>query len=315
MFDHNQLLDHLSIGIAVIDREMKILFWNRWLAEHSLMVSEEMIGRKIDDLFPGLRKAKFAKKAQEVLKTGRPVFFNNTKNPHLFSFFSGRSYIEKQLAPMEQTVILSPLCDKHGEPAQVLISIFDISDWISHQNALLKSKEEMEKLSHTDELTQIPNRRRIMEKLTEELRTHSRKKRPISLAMLDIDHFKKVNDTFGHQCGDMILHEMAQLISDMLRDYDSIGRYGGEEFLIILPETTDEQAFAICDRIRLTAQDHIYKYRGRELQVAVSIGIATKPAEASIRMNLLISEADRCLYIAKETGRNRTEIKNSAQKS
>jgi diguanylate cyclase (GGDEF)-like protein len=315
MFDHNQLLDHLSIGIAVIDREMKILFWNRWLAEHSLMLSEKMIGRKIDDLFPSLQKAKFAKKAQEVLETGQPVFFSNKKNPHLFSFFSGRSYIEKHLTPMEQTVILSPLCDKDGEPAQVLISIFDISDWISHQNALLRSKEEMEKLSHTDDLTQMLNRRRIMEKLTEELRTHSRKKRPISLAMLDIDHFKKVNDTFGHQCGDMILHEMAQLISGMLRDYDSIGRYGGEEFLIILPETTDEQAFAICDRIRLTAQDHIYKYRGRELQVAVSIGIASKPAEESILLNLLISEADRCLYIAKETGRNRTKIKSSAQKS
>ena len=315
MFDRNQLLDHLSLGIVVIDREMKIIFCNRWLAEHSLLDTEEMIGKKIHDLFPDLQNAKFVKKAQEVLETRQPVFFNNKINQHLFPFFSGRSYIEKVLAPMEQTVILSPLCDKQGEPEHVLVSIFDISDWIFHQNALLSSKEDMKKLSHTDDLTQVSNRRRIMKKLAEEIQSHSRKKRPMSIAMLDIDHFKKVNDSFGHQCGDMILYEMAQMISGMLRDYDSIGRYGGEEFLIILPETTNEQAFKICDRIRIAAQDHIYNYKGRELQVAMSIGIAAKPAEENILMNLIIKEADRCLYIAKETGRNRTEIKSPDRKS
>lgn len=309
MYDHLQLLNHLSIGIAVIDREMKIVFWNQWMAEHSLINREQGNGQCIDDLFPSLRKAKFAKRAKEVLETNRPVFFNNKINPHMFPFYAGRSYIEKELVPMEQTVILSPLRDEEGNTEQILVSVFDISDWIAHQNALLQSKEEMERLSHTDDLTQIPNRRNILETLTAEMQTHRRKKRPLSIAMLDIDHFKKINDDYGHQCGDLVLHELAQFVFGQLRAYDTIGRYGGEEFLLILPETTCKQAFAICDRIRKAIQDKVYKYNGRAIQVTASIGIAARASEENVTMGNFIKEADRCLYIAKETGRNRTEIR------
>jgi len=309
MYNHLQLLDHLSIGIAVIDREMKIMFWNRWMAEHSLINQDGINDQTIEDLFPSLRKAKFAKRLSEVFENNQPIFFNNKVNPNMFPFYSGRSYIESELVPMEQTVILSPLHDDEGNTEQVLVSVFDISDWISHQNALLKSTEEMEHLSHTDDLTQVPNRRNIMDKLNYEMQIHRRKKRPISIAMLDIDFFKKVNDDYGHQGGDLVLSELAQFISVQLREYDSIGRYGGEEFLIILPETIGEQAFSICDRIRTTLQENVYRYNGREIRVTASIGVAARGSEENITMSNFIKEADRCLYFAKETGRNRTEIK------
>ncbi|MEN8143208.1 MAG: diguanylate cyclase [Thermodesulfobacteriota bacterium] len=310
MFNHLQLLDHLSIGIAVIDREMKIVFWNQWMAEHSLINQDEINGRSIEDFFPSLNKGKFTKRAKEVFENNQPIFFNNKINPHMFPFYSGRSYIEKQLEPMEQTVILSPLHDEEGNTEQLLVSVFDISDFISHQKALLKSTEEMELLSHTDDLTQIPNRRNILETLNSEMQTHKRKRRPMSIAMLDVDHFKRINDNYGHQCGDLVLHELAQFIVRQLRDYDIIGRYGGEEFLLILPETTGAQAFSICDRIRKAVQDDVFRYNGREIQVTASIGIAARKSEENIIMNNLIKEADRCLYIAKGTGRNRTEIQD-----
>ena len=311
MFDHLQLLNHLSIGIAVIDPEMKIIFWNNWLAEHSMISSDAIKGRELSDIFPSLKKAKSLKKIRAVFDSGQPVFFNNKVSANPFPFYSGRSYIEKNLTPMKQTVIISPMKDPAGNIEHALITVFDISDWISNQKTLLASKEEMERLSHTDELTQIPNRRNIMDKLSEELRTHRRKKRPISIAMLDIDHFKKINDDYGHQCGDMILHETAQLMSNLLRDYDAVGRYGGEEFLIILPETTSEQSFTICNRIRLTVQNHTYRYNGRNLQITVSIGIAAKQAGENVITDRLIAEADRYLYVAKESGRNRTENEES----
>jgi diguanylate cyclase (GGDEF)-like protein len=110
----------------------------------------------------------------------------------------------------------------------------------------------------------------------------------------------------------MVLHETAQLMSNLLRDYDAVGRYGGEEFLIILPETTAEQALAICNRIRVSVQDHIYSYNGRTLQITASLGIAAKPCDENIIADKLIAEADQCLYVAKETGRNRTESKGPA---
>jgi diguanylate cyclase (GGDEF)-like protein len=312
MFDHLQVLNHLSIGIAVIDPRLRIVFWNQWLAEHSMMSGATVKGQELLDIFPNLQKAKFLKKIRLVFDSGQPIFFNNRVYANPFPFYSGRSYIEKKLAPMAQTVIISPLKNAAGTTEQALISVFDISDWIANHKTLLESKEEMERLSHTDDLTQIPNRRDIMDRLTEELRTHRRKNRPMSIAMLDIDHFKRVNDTFGHQCGDMVLHETAQLMSNLLRDYDAVGRYGGEEFLIILPETTAEQALAICNRIRVSVQDHIYSYNGRTLQITASLGIAAKPCDENIIADKLIAEADQCLYVAKETGRNRTESKGPA---
>ncbi len=308
MTNHAQLLDHLSIGTAVIDRSLQIVFWNRWLAEHSMLSQEEVIGRPIHEVMPALIKKGFVKKAREVFHSGQPSFFNKKLHQNIFPFYSGRSYIEKQLAPMEQTVILSPLLDNEGNTSEVLISVFDISDWISYQNELLRTQTELQRLSQTDDLTQVPNRRSVMDRLTDELLVHKRKKRPLSLALLDIDHFKKINDSFGHHTGDMILCEMAQLVSGMLRDYDAMGRYGGEEFVIVLPETNGEHAFKVADRLRELIEKHEFSVNDRAYRITVSLGIACKGDEETPTLEELFKEADRCLYLAKASGRNRTEI-------
>ena len=312
MTNHEQVLDHLSIGAAVINRSLRVVFWNRWLAEHSTKGRDEVLDRKINEVFPTLVAKGFIKKAREVFRTGRPSFFNKRLHQNIFPFYSGRSYIEKKLSPMEQTVILSPLLDDDGNTSELLISVFDISDWISYQNELLRSQSELQQLSRTDDLTQIPNRRNIMDRLTEELQIHRRKKRPLALALLDVDHFKQVNDNFGHHTGDMILREMAQLVSGMLRDYDAIGRYGGEEFLIVLPETNGEQAFRVADRLREAVQQHTFVVDDRACRVTVSLGLAAKDDEGTPDIEDLFKEADRCLYQAKESGRNRTVIGTSA---
>lgn len=308
MTNHTQILNHLSIGAAVIDRSLRIVFWNRWLAEHSMLGQEEVIGRPIHEVFPGLIKKGFVKKAREVFHLGEPSFFNKRLHQNIFPFFSGRSYIEKQLTPMEQTVILSPLLDSDGNTNEVLISVFDISDWISYQNELLRTQTELQRLSQTDDLTQVPNRRSVMDRLTEEFLVHKRKKRPLSLALLDIDYFKKINDSFGHHTGDMILREMAQLVSGMLRDYDAMGRYGGEEFVIVLPETNGGQALKVADRLREGIERHEFLVNDRTHRITVSLGIACKSAEGNPTIEEMFKEADRCLYLAKASGRNRTEI-------
>ena len=308
MTNHAQLLDHLSIGAAVIDRSLNIIFWNRWMAEHSTMSQEAVIGRPIQEVFPSLIKKGFVKKAREVFRSGQPSFFNKRLHQNIFPFYSGRSYIERKLTPMEQTVILSPLLDSKGDTGEVLISVFDISDWISYQNELLRSQTELQRLSQTDDLTQIPNRRSIMDRLHEELQMHKRKKRPLSLALLDIDHFKKINDNYGHHTGDVILREMAQLVNGMLRDYDVMGRYGGEEFLLVLPETGSGQAFKVFDRLREAVAQHEFLVNDRGYHITVSLGVACKGEAEIPSQEELFKEADRCLYLAKNSGRNRTEI-------
>jgi len=308
MINHAQLLDHLSIGAAVIDPSLRIVFWNRWMAEHSMLSAAEVTGRPIQEVFPTLHKKGFVKKAREVFRRGRPSFFNKKLHQNIFPFYSGRSYIESKLSPMEQTVILSPLLDAKGNASEVLISVFDISDWISYQNELLRSQTELQRLSQTDDLTQIPNRRSVMDRLNEELQLHKRKKRPLSMALLDIDHFKKINDNFGHQTGDVILRDMAQLVSGMLREYDAIGRYGGEEFLLVLPETCEEVAFKVADRLRAAVAEHDFLVHERVYRITVSLGVVCKNDDETPSLEDLFKEADRCLYKAKESGRNRTEI-------
>jgi diguanylate cyclase (GGDEF)-like protein len=305
MIDHQQLLDHLSIGVAVLDDSLRIVHWNRWMEEHSLLSREEVKGKHLVDFFSGLTKKGFIKKAKEVIKFGRPVFFTQKVSQYIFPFPTTRSYLKNNLRTMQQTVILSPMKDEEGKTRHVLVSVFDVSDWVDHQNQLLRSKKELERLSQIDELTQIPNRRAIMDNLKEELNIHNRKNRPLAVAMVDIDHFKDVNDTFGHQCGDHVLYELANSLNAGLRGYDMVGRYGGEEFVMLLPETSKAQAVLVCERLRAHVEEKVFRFDGEEINLTVSIGIALKEENESSEVEKLLKVADDYLYEAKKAGRNR----------
>jgi diguanylate cyclase (GGDEF)-like protein len=308
MIDYVQLMDHLSIGVVVINHSLDILFWNRWMTEHSMLSSEEAMGKPICELFPTLLDKGFIRKANNVFKLGHPAFFTHKVHQYMFPFHTTRSYIDTNLNKMQQTVILSPLKDEEGVTKQILISVFDITDWVVYQEQLVRSKSELERLSQIDDLTQIANRRSVMEKLETEITIHCRKKRPLAIALIDIDFFKNVNDNHGHQCGDYVLTEMAKVLGSNLRGYDVLGRYGGEEFILILPEATEEQVFMICERIRQRVEKNIFNYESEDLKLTVSIGIALKTAEEQTTSETLFRVADDCLYKAKESGRNKLVI-------
>ncbi len=310
MLNYEQVLNHLSIGVAVINRSLEVQYWNRWMEEHSLIPAEQILDCPIDDIFsPGMRR-EFIKKARQVLRTGSPAFFTNKVHQHVFPFHTVRSYMSNELSRMEQTVILSPLLDKEGETTRILISVFDISDWVFFQNELKESRRELEKLTLIDDLTQIPNRRAIMEQLNRQLSIHLRKKRPLALIVLDIDHFKKVNDTHGHQCGDVVLRKLAWILVDALRGYDIVGRYGGEEFVIILPESNRNQAVLVAERLRAMVEETPIAYQKQQIDITVSLGVAIKGEQEKVGQDKLFKVADRCLYMAKEHGRNKVVVQD-----
>lgn len=174
----------------------------------------------------------------------------------------------------------------------------------SLQDELKKSNEMLKKLSNTDPLTQLYNRRYMMTMLEKELLRAERKGRPLSLAMIDIDHFKQVNDRYGHLHGDQVLACVAEFIQHGLRRYDFAARYGGEEFVVTLPETDHGDALVIAERIRSQVQCHQHGQLGQQ-QVTVSIGVATYPTAAIASVDALLREADEALYRAKASGRNR----------
>lgn len=156
-----------------------------------------------------------------------------------------------------------------------------------------------------DALTGIFNRRYLFQRLVSELAFSLRHKTPLALCFLDIDHFKAVNDTYDHQCGDAVLRQTAQLIEHTIRAEDVLARYGGEEFAIIGRESTEYQASIMADRVRRTIEDHNFTFGELELGVTISIGVAALDNNDLTSKERLIAAADEAVLKAKELGRNR----------
>ncbi len=171
----------------------------------------------------------------------------------------------------------------------------------------MKQQEaELDTLARTDALTQLPNRREIMERLQTEIERSERSRHPIAILMLDIDHFKSINDTWGHAAGDRVLMAIADTARASLRRIDSCGRIGGEEFLVLVPETDRTEAAAAAERLRVAIVGKSIENDGQSVHVSVSIGVANCHQEGSLPApDQFIQLADRALYMAKETGRNR----------
>lgn len=170
---------------------------------------------------------------------------------------------------------------------------------------LEKTQKELKILSTHDSLTGLNNRKEFHRYLQEELERSKRYDCPLSLLMLDIDFFKNINDTYGHQAGDLILSDIANLLKRECRIVDQISRYGGEEFTIILPETSASGALIIAERIRkLVANTTFFVGPGQEISVTLCVGVAVYKEDATTE-NALISAADEALYAAKHAGRNR----------
>jgi two-component system cell cycle response regulator len=163
------------------------------------------------------------------------------------------------------------------------------------------------RLSITDGLTKVYNHRYFQEQLTREFSRCSRHQNSLSLIMMDIDHFKSFNDTYGHQQGDIVLRDLAHVFQQQLRGCDVLARYGGEEFAVVMPETDAATAARVAERLRAAVEGHGFPGQDEELNVTISMGVATVPRGDIATPAELVSAADQALYRAKENGRNRIE--------
>ncbi|MCC2636847.1 MAG: diguanylate cyclase [Moraxellaceae bacterium] len=174
-----------------------------------------------------------------------------------------------------------------------------ITRWVERENLYRE-------MSNLDGLTRLCNRRSFLERGESEL---SRSKRlgdsPVACIMLDLDHFKKINDTYGHHAGDQVLVAASAILLQNRRQYDEVGRYGGEEFALLLPNTSAEDALHVADRIRGMLANTPVESDGHRIRMTASFGVASCPARDITCLNDLLKAADRALYVAKESGRNR----------
>jgi len=167
------------------------------------------------------------------------------------------------------------------------------------------TQQELYNMGHLDALTSAYNKRHLLDRLQGEFSFAKRKGVPLSLIMFDIDHFKQVNDTYGHLAGDFVLMRLGKLSQSIIRDEDLFARYGGEEFTIVLKDTDKEGAHILAERLRRLVAEHEFKFENKVIPVTISIGVATLNNGSYENDTSLIASADKCLYTSKNGGRNR----------
>lgn len=229
---------------------------------------------------------------------------------------------DEQINPQLRSLLIFPILDDEsrcrglyslesntpndfvGNIEQIFTTLIENAS-VAFTRALLYQR--MERLATTDGLTGLNNHRHFQEILSKEIERTRRYGNFVSLLLMDIDHFKNFNDTYGHPVGDLVLKEIAACIRKSIRTNDIPARYGGEEFTVILPGTNEQGANRIAERIRSTIEGHIIISLDRQLRVTVSIGVASYPNMAKSQQ-LLIDNADKALYFSKENGRNRVSM-------
>ena len=198
-----------------------------------------------------------------------------------------------------------------------IVKPFEFEELDARIRAMLRKGvvlEELHELATVDELTRLANRRVFTRRLHEEWIRTARYPAPLSLVMLDLDDFKRVNDTHGHPAGDRVLREFALLVAGGARATDLAARYGGEEFALILPHTDRELAFRVAERVRRAVEEQRFVVDATPLRVTVSAGVATVSSAADLGgPSDLVAIADKALYAAKKTGKNRVVVSDSRQ--
>jgi len=298
---NNQIANQLNTGILVLDAEYNIVMWNRFLQVHTDKVANNIIGQSIFSAFPELPERWLSRKLDSVLQLNTPSFCSWQQRHHLFELPHTRP-ITTDSEFMAQNCTFLPI-ETDGVVKNICILIEDVTDVCHYQTQLQKTLDELANISRIDGLTQVYNRRHWQESLEQEYAKAQRHDKKLSLIMLDLDYFKLLNDNYGHQCGDMVLIEVSALISSLLRVEDIFGRYGGEEFAIILPETALKGAMELAQRICSSIAAKVLTYKDHDIKVTVSLGVAQLSAEES-NYEALITQSDSALYQAKGQGRN-----------
>ncbi len=301
------LLQTIDVGLIVIDQEYRVRLWNSFMQNHSGQTATAVMGADLFRVFPEIEEDWFRRKADQVFLLESPAFTNWEQRPYLFRFKNYRP-ITGTAGFMYQNVSLIPLVSADGAIRHVGVILYDVTDIAVNRNDLEVVNARLEALSRTDGLTGLFNRSYWEERLSEEFRRLQRTRSDkCSLIMLDIDHFKTINDRYGHQAGDRVIRDTAEVLRNSVRNTDLVGRYGGEEFGLVLTDTASDGALVLAERLRDKVQAMTVQFDGQEIRCTISLGIAQFSA-AKEGHGQWIEHADQALYEAKNAGRNRSVI-------
>ena len=307
------IVDRVNMGIFVVSKDMEVMLWNRFMEANSAKPAADVIGKNLFDCFPDLPRTWLEKKIKNVFILNNFAFICWEQRPYLFKFPHHRP-VTGTVECMRQNCTLFPIKDADGSIQSVCITLMDMTDTSIYHEMLQKAMQSLYNANQHDGLTSIYNRHYIEDILSKEFSRSQRYGGLFSLIMMDLDYFKEINDRFGHLAGDTVLRSVTSIIDKMLRESDTFGRYGGEEFAIILPETPLEHAMLVAKRISTTIAADPIPYEGKAIPITISAGVAQSHSLLR-RHEDLIREADTALYQSKKQGRNRvTQFRPKSQR-
>ncbi|KKO47121.1 diguanylate cyclase [Arsukibacterium ikkense] len=295
------LMQQLNSGVILLNSSLQIVYINPYICRRADIQLEQVTGKDLFSVFTDAPKAWLSRKLASVLSLQSPAFSSWEqrqyifKLPHLRPISSSNQY-------MAQNCNMLPLTEPGSGEHYVCLLIEDATDAYVYQSQLQQTNLQLQQVNRLDGLTGVFNRHYWQQQLEVEVQRASRYQHPLSLLFFDLDKFKRLNDEYGHQAGDLVLIEVAKLIGSLLREMDLFGRYGGEEFAIILPDTpldgAIEVAKRICRRVELTP----VQYQRQQLNTSVSVGVSEY--YTGLSGDEFIQQADLALYQAKRSGRN-----------
>lgn len=300
------ILQNIDVGLVVMDKNYKVELWNSFMQNHSGKAPEAVLQQSIFKVFPELSETWFKHKAQAVFVLQNATFTTWEQRPYLFRFPHYRP-ITGTAEHMFQNSTIIPLIDSKGLVEHICLIVYDVTDTAVNKIAQQEAHRQLQNLSRTDHLTGLFNRGYWELRLIQEFKRFDRYAQPSTLIMLDIDHFKKVNDKYGHTVGDDVIRQVSRAIKEQVRDLDIAGRYGGEEFGIILTNTDADGAAVFAERLRATAEKMVVFSEGQQVKFTISLGVS-QLNDHTADHRAWIEKADAALYKSKEGGRNRFTV-------
>lgn len=295
------IIDRVDVGILVVTENLEVVLWNRFMEANSKVAAEAIVGTNLLESFPDLPGKWLEKKVRSVQLLNNFAFTSWQQRPYLFHFRHHRP-ITGGVTHMYQNCTFIPFEGGGGE-SLVCITLFDVTDTAISHREVQQAHADLEELSHRDPLTGIYNRRFMESELDKEFQRVVRYGGNLSVLFLDLDFFKKVNDTYGHQAGDQVLIEVTQRITSIARATDCLARYGGEEFAIILPETDTSGGLIFANRVREIIEKTPIYHEEHVIPVTASLGLS-EFYEGIESYDALLDQSDKALYMAKKQGRN-----------
>jgi diguanylate cyclase (GGDEF)-like protein/PAS domain S-box-containing protein len=298
------VIERVGFGIFVLDRDLNVLMWNRFMADHSGKTAEQVTGKSIFASFPELPRVWLTRKIESVFQLGSFAFSSWEQRRYLFKFDHDRP-ITGGVDFMQQDCTFMPLTHER-EVRAVCVTISDATHASMMQRARDEAVAKLQEFADRDGLTGIANRRYFELRIRDEFTRWQRYGGDLSMLLFDLDHFKRINDEFGHLVGDTVLRVMAERVAATVRVQDVFGRFGGEEFALLLPCTSFDDAMIVAEKVRRAICETPIDVQGARVPVTASVGVARARREVTSSYEALINEADAALYTAKREGRNRT---------